>query len=389
MSKLFNGILSSSDSQSSGIVDVNFIDDEKDLQSLVKDLKKEKEIAFDIEGNSLYSYHSRICLIQVSTRNKNFIIDVLKMRDISPLKEVFFNPGVLKVLHGSVYDIRMLYHCVGIQITNLFDTEISARFLGEKKTSLATMVEKHFNVKLKKQYQKSNWAIRPLPLEMLEYAVNDTKYLLSLKDRLKEKLVELNRLGWVIEECEALACSVSQPQEEKKKIIKGAGKIPEKKIKAVEAIAEIREKIAREKDIPAFKVLDKDTILKIAATEDLDLSKLRKITAKYKIVDTYLIEMLEKIKRSRCAKQENRRTFHRHKKTVNPEFPRRVELLQQWRNSKAEKLGIQSYLVLSHSQIVSLADSNIETIHDIENNRHLRKWQKIEFGREILSLFQK
>ncbi|MCM8814974.1 MAG: HRDC domain-containing protein [Candidatus Omnitrophica bacterium] len=350
---------------------------------------KEKEIAFDVEGNSLYSYHSRICLIQVSTRNQNFIIDVLKIRDISPLKEVFFNQGVLKVLHGSVYDIRMLYHCAGIQITNLFDTEISARFLGEKKTSLATMVEKHFNVKLKKQYQKSNWAIRPLTAEMLEYAVNDTKYLLSLKDRLMEKLVETNRLEWVIEECEALACSVSQPQEEKKKIIKGAGKIPEKKIKAVEAIAEIREKIAREKDIPAFKVLDKDTILKIAATDDINLRKLETITAKNRFIENkHLAEMLEKIKRSRCAKQENRRTFHRHKKTVNPEFSRRVELLQQWRNSKAEKLGIQSYLVLSHSQIVSLADSNIETIHDIENNRHLRKWQKIEFGREILSLFQ-
>ncbi|MCM8764796.1 MAG: ribonuclease D, partial [Candidatus Omnitrophica bacterium] len=261
MSKFFNGILSSNDSQGRGVVEANFIDTEKDLKFLVRNLKKEKEIAFDIEGNSLYSYQSKICLIQISTRNQNFIIDSLKIKDVSSLKEVLLSPDILKVFHGSVYDLRMLYHCAGIQVSNLFDTEIAARFLGEKKTSLASMVEKHFNVRLKKQYQKSNWAIRPLCHEMIEYAVNDTKYLLLLSDGLREKLAKINRLEWVIEECEALAYSVLHPGTEKRKIIKGAGKIPRKKMKLVEEIAEIRDKIAREKDIPPFKVLDKETIL--------------------------------------------------------------------------------------------------------------------------------
>ncbi|HOL50057.1 MAG TPA: HRDC domain-containing protein, partial [bacterium] len=357
----------------------------KDLVTLVERLKKEEEIAFDIEGNSLYSYHSKICLIQVSTRSENFIIDPLKIKNTYVLNEVFTNPHIVKVLHGSVYDVQMLYQHSGIIINNLFDTQIAAHFLGEKKTGLANLLEKHFHVHLDKRHQKSNWGIRPLTPEMLDYATSDTKYLLPLADRLREDLNKMHRTEWVIEECEALARSVLNGKPAKTKIIRGAGKIPKKKMAIVEAIVEFRDIIAKEKDIPPFRVLDKDTIFKIATTEHIDLKKLQSITSNHRHIQKHLEELLERIKK--CPARQYKATYH--KKVHHPFFSQKAEKLYEWRQSKAENLGIQCHLVLSHHQIVTLASSNIRSLEDMEKTECLKRWQKQEFGNEIFSLLRR
>ncbi|HPP08357.1 MAG TPA: HRDC domain-containing protein [bacterium] len=385
MSKLLNGITFFNGSTVASSDAADFIDKEKDLIKLVERLKKEEEIAFDIEGNSLYSYHSKICLIQISTRSENFIIDPLKIKDTSILNEIFTSPYIVKVLHGSGYDIQMLYHQSGIVIKNLFDTQIAAQFLGEKKTGLASLIEKNFYVSLDKKYQKSNWAIRPLSLEMLNYAISDTKYLLPLADRLRERLKKMQRISWVIEECEALARSVRKEKTGKTKIIRGAGKIPEKKLAIVEAIIEFRDTIAKEKDIPPFKVLDKETIFKIATSDHIDLNKIKLLTSHHRHIQKYLPELFEKIKTCPVVPRKTAR----HKKVNHPFFSQKAEKLHQWRQAKAETLGIQCHLVLSHNQIVVLASSNIRSLEDIEKIECLKKWQKQEFGKEIFFCCEK
>lgn len=191
----------------------NMVDSEEKLEGLISEIKDKKEVAVDIEGDSLYSNQLKICLIQFSTREKDFIVDPLKIKNISSLNEVFIDPKIEKILHGSYYDILLLHKCAGIQVKNLFDTQIAACFIGESKTGLASLVEKYFNVKLEKKYQKSNWAIRPLPECMLEYAIMDTRYLLPLADRLKEKLIKRNRLDWVKEESECMTVEIIRKKE--------------------------------------------------------------------------------------------------------------------------------------------------------------------------------
>ncbi|MGB9643451.1 MAG: ribonuclease D, partial [Candidatus Ratteibacteria bacterium] len=378
------GITSFNGSTIAGSNAAGFIDKERDLVKLVENLKKEKEIAFDIEGNSLYRYHSKICLIQISIRSENFIIDPLKIKDTSALHEVFTSPNIVKVLHGSGYDIQMLYQQAGIIIRNLFDTQIAAQFLGEKKTGLASLIEKNFHVRLDKKYQKSNWGIRPLSSEMLDYAISDTKYLLPLADRLRKKLENIKRIEWVIEECEELARSVLKKKLEKTKMIRGAGKIQGKKRAIVEAIIEFRDMIAKEKDIPPFRVLDKETIFKIAATDHLDLNKLKFLTSHHRHIQNHLTALLEKIKTSPIKHYKTAR----HKKVHHPFFHKKAEELHQWRQAKAKTLGIQCHLVLSQHQIFALASSNISSLEDIEKIECLKKWQKQEFGKEIFSLFK-
>ncbi len=198
-----------------------FVDDSAGLSDLLEILRKEREIGIDTEGNSFYSNHPEICLIQISTRTCNYVIDPIKLHDISCLGDILSNPAIEKILHGSSYDIQLLYERTNSSIRNLFDTQIAACFLGEKRTGLASLVERYFNVKLDKKYQMSNWKKRPLSDEMIEYAVSDTKYLLPLADILKEKLKHCRRIEWVKEECKELACNNKIKREKNGKRNKG------------------------------------------------------------------------------------------------------------------------------------------------------------------------
>ena len=361
----------------------HLIDTEEKLHDLINKLRNEKEIAVDLESNSLYSYHARICLMQISTRKENYVVDTLLIKNISDVDEIFSNARIRKVLHGAYYDVEMFYKCAGIQIRNLFDTQIAASFTGETKTGLSSLVEKNFGVHLEKKYQKSNWAIRPLPPAMIQYAISDTKYLLPLFDILKKQLNEKNRFEWVIEECELLTQSVIY-EKKKTKSIKGTGKVPKKYLPIVEAIIEFRENIAKEKDIPPFRILDRETIFKIATMEHPDIKKLRDLTVRCRMIQKHIPEILEIIKNARNKPVKNK-TIHK-KKVYSNECLKRSENLHLWRLEKAKLLGIQPHLILSHQQIDSLVSMDVRTIQDIEKNTCLKKWQKTVFGKDLYSI---
>jgi len=103
-----------------------FVETEEQLKELKEHLCEEsiKEVAVDLEHHSFRSYQGFTCLMQVSTRFRDFIIDTIKLRPlIGPyLSSMFANPQIRKVLHGSDYDIEWLQKDFGIFVVNLFDT---------------------------------------------------------------------------------------------------------------------------------------------------------------------------------------------------------------------------------------------------------------------------
>lgn len=360
------------------------IDTEEKLKHLIPLLRKEKEIAVDTEGNSLYRYHPAVCLIQISTRTENFIIDTIEIKDYSCLKQILSDRSIEKVFHGSTYDIQMLYQCADIKIKNLFDTQIAASFLGEKKTGLASLVKKYFGVQLSKTHQKSNWAKRPLSGEMLGYAISDTLYLLALADLLKERLKRENRIDWVKEECEVLSTKGIETKK-KQPAIPGKGKLSGEKLNIVEAIIHYREQLASEMDLPAFRVLDKYTILKIAGMQNINMQELRKLTSKFhldeKIIERMLL-IINEAKKNR-KKLQSKNTF---KKVCGNDVREKIEKIYNWRSIKSEELKIQPHLILSQKQIFFLAESKIITLNDISKLDCLRNWQKKTFGEELVSV---
>ncbi len=147
-------------------------------------------IAVDTESNSLHAYHERVCLIQFSTTEQDYILDPLALEDLSLLGPIFANPQIEKIFHAAEYDLICLRRDYGFTFSNIFDTMQAGRILGRKQAGLDRLLEDKFGVKVNKRFQKADWAVRPLSRDLLVYARLDTHYLIPLSNLLKADLEE-------------------------------------------------------------------------------------------------------------------------------------------------------------------------------------------------------
>jgi len=199
-----------------------FVEDEPDFEVMLEKLLGEKEIAVDLENHSERSYQGFCCLMQISTRSEDFVIDAIKLRSImNRLLPIFSNPKVVKVLHGANHDVQWLERDFGLYIVNLFDTFASTKLL-ELQGSLAFLLEFFCDVKNsnKKKFQRSDWRVRPLPEDQMNYARSDTHYLLYIYDRLRSMLKEKG----VLEECWLNSSTVSLRRYTKPRLPADAGR---------------------------------------------------------------------------------------------------------------------------------------------------------------------
>ncbi|EPY29362.1 exosome complex exonuclease RRP6, partial [Strigomonas culicis] len=168
---------------------LKFVDTVEGLKETVARLLHETEIAVDLEHHDFYSYLGFTCLMQISTRTEDIIIDCLKLRSsMRLLSSVFLHPHILKVFHGAREDVRWLQKDFGLYLINFFDTGLALQAL-HMPYSLAFAVDHFCQVKLDKQYQTADWRVRPIPAVMVHYARQDTHYLLYIYDRLKALLL--------------------------------------------------------------------------------------------------------------------------------------------------------------------------------------------------------
>ncbi|XP_073173232.1 exosome complex component 10 isoform X2 [Lepidochelys kempii] len=169
----------------------HFISTLDELVELNEKLVRCKEFAVDLEHHSYRSFLGLTCLMQISTRMEDFIIDTLELRsDMYILNEAFTDPAIVKVLHGADSDVEWLQKDFGLYLVNMFDTHQAARLLNLGRHSLDHLLKLYCHVETDKQYQLADWRIRPLPEEMIQYARDDTHYLLYIYDKVREALWE-------------------------------------------------------------------------------------------------------------------------------------------------------------------------------------------------------
>ncbi|KAL2023691.1 hypothetical protein VTK56DRAFT_1405 [Thermocarpiscus australiensis] len=171
-----------------------WVDTYEGILEMLEELKKATEIAIDLEHHDFRTYSGLLSLMQISTREKDWIVDTLVpwRHKLEALNEVFADPKVVKVLHGAFMDIIWLQRDLGLYIVGLFDTYFAAEVLGYAGRSLAFLLKKFVDFDAEKKYQLADWRIRPLPDEMLYYARSDTHYLLYIYDMLRNELAELS-----------------------------------------------------------------------------------------------------------------------------------------------------------------------------------------------------
>uniref|UniRef100_H3DCJ4 Exosome complex component 10 n=1 Tax=Tetraodon nigroviridis TaxID=99883 RepID=H3DCJ4_TETNG len=171
----------------------SFITTLEELAALNEKLCQLSEFAVDLEHHSYRSFLGITCLMQISTREEDFIIDTLELRsEMYILNEAFTDPAIVKVFHGADSDIEWLQRDFGLYVVRLFDTHQASRALNLARHSLDHLLTHFCNVASDKRYQLADWRIRPLPEEMVQYARADTHYLLYIYDCVRAQLLDFN-----------------------------------------------------------------------------------------------------------------------------------------------------------------------------------------------------
>ncbi len=235
------------------------------LEELVRRLAAETVLAVDTESNSFHVYRERICLVQISTRAEDYIVDPFAV-DVAPLRAVLCD-GRETVFHGADYDVRCMKREWGWRLPRLFDTMAAARRLGRTGLGLSALVEAHFGVKLSKANQRSDWGRRPLTREQIAYAALDTRYLLPLHDLLAGELAARGGLEEARREFDRIAAV--EPRErvfdrEGWRRLKGARDLDAGGREVLRALWLAREETARASDRPPFKVMAEQAMVEVA-----------------------------------------------------------------------------------------------------------------------------
>jgi ribonuclease D len=235
-------------------------------------------VALDTESNSFHVYRERVCLLQISTRRSDYVVDPVAV-DVRPLGRLLADGREL-VMHGADYDVRCLKREFGWALPRVFDTMAAARRLGRAELGLSALVHAQFGVRLAKEHQRSDWGRRPLSGEQIRYASLDTHYLLPLFDQLSG---ELSRRGLAEEarrEFDRIAAVEPRPRvfdpDGWRQLKSARGLDPAGKA-VLRALWVAREEVASAADRPPFKVLGEHAMAEIARRRPASAEELARI----------------------------------------------------------------------------------------------------------------
>lgn len=353
------------------------------LAKMVAALEAQPIVAVDTESNSLHAYREKVCLIQFSIPEIDYLLDPFAFPNLSALAPLFANPGIEKVFHAAEYDLLVLKRDFRFKFKNLFDTMVAARILGRKKVGLGNVLEAEFGIKLQKKFQRADWGQRPLPRPLLDYARFDTHYLIKLRDYLKEELNSKSRWPIATEDFQRL-CQVNgtvpEPRGPDVWRINGVRDLTAKQAAVLQRLAEYREQKAEAMERPLFKVISDKTLIAIAETEprtNRELGELPGMTPGQ--VRRHGSRLLAAV---RLGGQDS--PLQRPKRPRLPDdFIERLDVLKGWRKAEAQKMGVESDVVLPKDVMEAIARVNPNGQGELVDLMQDVPWRLARFGEQI------
>lgn len=179
-----------------------WIDRPEELRRAVDMLKQASVVAIDAEftlgrsraSSDVSSSAPRLALLQLATDECCYIVDALRLQDLSPLITIVGNPDVTILLHGAGADLHVMAER-GLEVAHYYDLEAACRSIfGQHESSLAAMLQRAFNSRLDKSLQRTDWMRRPLPPAMIAYAARDAEVTLALYYWLKQHYPDILKL---------------------------------------------------------------------------------------------------------------------------------------------------------------------------------------------------
>lgn len=359
------------------------------FEEMFERLRAQPRIAIDTEADSLYSYYEKVCLIQFSIPDHDFILDTLSYKHIEPLGELFADPNLEIVFHACEYDILSLKRDYAFHFERIFDTMVAARILGWKQVGLGNILEQQFGVKLDKRFQRADWGKRPLAPELIEYARDDTHYLLRLHDLQLEELNKANRVNEARVEFERLT-RVSWSEREfdpnRYSLLEGARELDPVSLGALRELYALREDLARKQDRPPFKIMSNLALVRVARTQPRTLAELSALPG----IGEWFIrrhgrDALRAVERGQSRPQIRLPKPPRGDPSLPDNASReRYAKLKEWRKSRAEARGVESDVILSNDALIQIARVCPKSAEELEAIPELGEWKAREYGVELL-----
>ncbi len=321
------------------------------------------------------------------------MIDPLVPLDLGPVAEILLKKPL--ILHGADFDLRILKKTFGIVPSDIFDTMIAAQFLGYEKQGLSDLALKHCDVHLPKSAQKADWSERPLDEKLLLYAANDTHYLKTIADVMKEELIALKRLEWHRQTCQKLVRTIglikensndrqSSWQVKGSKVLKGAA------LTILKELWSWRESEAQRRDKPSFKIMNSEILVDMAkwSSENLgmDIALMpkapRHVKQEYRDV---LNRIIDDAKRMPLPKITNKQGFNRSKSWTEAS-KKCFDLLKEMREKMASELKLQPSLLATNAALEFISLAAPKDQQALKSLDCLMPWQIELMGEDFLKV---
>jgi ribonuclease D len=361
-----------------------YLDKPETVDRFLTDISDVKELALDTEGASFHRFLDRIYLLQISTRDRSAIIDPLPIGSPAKLGELLQSNAVEVVFHDADYDLRLLHQDYGWHVTNIFDTRIASQLLGIKSFGLAALLEQFFDVKLDKKHQRADWSMRPLSHDMLEYAAQDTRYLLQLKDQMKGELERRGRLHWAQEEFARLEGTRWEAEESMEGFLrlKGARDLSRRELAVLREVANWRDTVAAQLDRATFRVMGNEVLFELARRTPRSVSELGALKGMPKgMIDRAGSDIVAAVRRGIEVPEADLPKFPRGQRwNKDRDFDDRVGRLKSVRDAAATRLDLDPGVLCSRERLENVARSGAKSLEELAAVPDLRRWQIEEMG---------
>ena len=375
------------------------VDDPAELPLLRRALASEPWLALDCEAAGFHRYSDRLCLLQISTSSATQIVDPLAFDPGDALRGPLEDPAIEVLMHGADYDLRLLDRDLGVGLRGLFDTQVAAALLGESSLGLAALLERHLGVKLSKKFQRADWALRPLPNDMLEYAASDTIHLRKLADLLRERLEEAGRLAWALDECRFLEearweTERSDEVEDPVVRVRGARDLTPREVAFLREALAWRDGIAHARDKAPFRIAGDQALLEVVVRRPGTPGQLAEVRGFNRALASQEgQDLLERMAGVALLPDGDIVPYPRRARTgpgrPTPDAEERAVRLKEVRNRRADELGIDRGMLLPNTVLFEIARREPRSPDELDAVPGLRRWQSEALGETLLATLNK
>lgn len=259
---------------------IQYIDTPEKLEQLCQQIATESWLALDTEFLREKTYYPKFCLLQIATPEWVVCVDPLAIEDLSPLFDAIYNPKIIKVFHSCRQDLEIFYQITGKIPMPVFDTQIAAPLLGiQENPGYAMLVSTFLNINLSKAYTRTDWSLRPLSAEQLQYAADDVIYLCQIYEIMRTKLTDLQRFDWLEDDFKFLNNpDIYDIKPENSWLrIKGKNKLTGKQLSIIQALTKWREQQAQADNKPRNWLIRDDLLIELAKLQPITVRELATI----------------------------------------------------------------------------------------------------------------